>query len=103
MATLSCVGDGWRGIQPQRLPFSWSRQVVSTWRELARSMFAERAYQPVMTVEDLTTAIPPRIVKLHGTVPSQTPFVITEEDYRTCRGCFAPFVNTPEPCAKRDR
>ena len=54
----------------------------------------ERAYQPVTTVEDLTTAIPPRIVKLHGTLPSQPPFIITEEDYRTYPRRFAPFVNT---------
>ena len=61
---------------------------------LERTEVTERAYQPVMTVEDLTTAIPPRIIKLHGTLPSQTPFIITEEDYRTYRGCFAPFVTT---------
>lgn len=61
---------------------------------LERAEVTERAFQPVMTVDDLTTAIPPRIIKLHGTLPSQTPFIITEEDYRTYRGCFAPFVNT---------
>ena len=61
---------------------------------LERTEVTERAYQPVTTVEDLTTAIPPRIVKLHGTLPSQTPFIITEEDYRTYPRRFAPFVNT---------
>ena len=61
---------------------------------LERTEVTERAYQPVMTVEKLTTAIPPRIVKLHGTLPSQTPFIITEEDYRTYPRRFAPFVNT---------
>ena len=61
---------------------------------LERTEVTERAYQPVMTVGNLTTAIPPRIVKLHGTLPAQTPFIVTEEDYRTYPGCFAPFVNT---------
>ena len=60
---------------------------------LERTEVTERAYRPVMTVEDLTTAIPPRIIKLHGTLPSQ-PLVITEEDYRTYPKRFAPFVNT---------
>lgn len=61
---------------------------------LERTEVAGRAYQPVTTVEDLTTAISPRIVKLHGTLPSQTPFIITEEDYRTYPKLFAPLVNT---------
>ena len=43
---------------------------------------------------NLTTAISPRIIKLHGTLPSQTPFIITEEDYRIYPKLFAPLVNT---------
>ncbi|MGO1370182.1 SIR2 family protein [Senegalia sp. (in: firmicutes)] len=35
-----------------------------------------------------------RIVKLHGSFPSHTPFIITEEDYRTYPKNYAPFVNT---------
>ena len=61
---------------------------------LERTEVIGRAYQPVTTVEDLTTAISPRIVKLHGTLPSQTPFIIIEEDYRTYPKRFAPLVNT---------
>ena len=61
---------------------------------LERTEVTERAYQPVTTVEALTAALPPRIVKLHGTLPSQTPFIMTEEDYRTYPKRFAPFVNT---------
>ena len=61
---------------------------------LERTEVTERAYEPVTTVEALTAALPPRIVKLHGTLPSQTPFIITEEDYRTYPERFAPFVNT---------
>ena len=61
---------------------------------LERTEVTERPYQPVTTVEDLTSAVSPRIVKLHGSLPSQTPFIITEEDYRTYPRCYAPFVNT---------
>ena len=61
---------------------------------LERTEIPERAYQPVTTVNDLTTARAPRIIKLHGSFPSQTPFIITEEDYSTYPQRFAPFVNT---------
>lgn len=61
---------------------------------LERTEVPGRAYQAVATVKDLTSAFSPRIVKLHGSFPSQTPFIITEEDYRTYPKCFAPFVNT---------
>lgn len=61
---------------------------------LERTEIPERAYQPVTTVNDLTTARAPRIIKLHGSFPSQTPFIITEEDYCTYPQRFAPFVNT---------
>ena len=61
---------------------------------LERTEVPGRAYQPVTTINELTTAFAPRIIKLHGSFPSQTPFIITEEDYRTYPKCFAPFVNT---------
>ena len=61
---------------------------------LERTEIPERTYRPVITVNALTSAASPRIVKLHGSFPSQTPFIITEEDYRTYPQCFAPFVNT---------
>lgn len=46
------------------------------------------------TALDLTTAFSPRIIVLHGSFPSQTPFIITEEHYRTYPTFYAPFVNT---------
>ena len=61
---------------------------------LERTEVPGRAYQPVNTAHDLTNAFSPRIIKLHGSFPSQTPFIITEEDYRTYPKWFAPFVNT---------
>ena len=35
----------------------------------------------------------PRIAKLHGSFPSNRPFIFTEEDYRTYPRRFAAFVN----------
>ena len=61
---------------------------------LERTEVSGRAYQPVTTANELTTTFSPRIVKLHGSFPTQTPFIITEEDYRTYPERFAPFVNT---------
>ena len=53
-----------------------------------------RTYQPVVKASELTAAFAPRIVKLHGSFPAQTPLIVTEEDYRTYPRRFAPFVNS---------
>lgn len=61
---------------------------------LERTDVPGRNYQLVVKAEELPTSFAPRIVKLHGSFPSQTPFIISEEDYRTYPRRFAPFVNT---------
>ena len=61
---------------------------------LEQTEFTEKAYQTVTKASDLALARSPRIIKLHGSFPSQTPFIITEEHYRTYPKYFAPFVNT---------
>ncbi|MDD4349210.1 MAG: SIR2 family protein [Opitutales bacterium] len=61
---------------------------------LERTEIDERSYQPVVNACELTTAFSPRIIKLHGSLSSQTPFIITEDDFRTYPTKFAPFVNT---------
>ena len=53
-----------------------------------------RKFDIVVNKEDLVYSESPRIVKLHGSFPSERPFIITEEDYRTYPKDFAPFVNT---------
>lgn len=53
-----------------------------------------RSYRSVTKTNELTAAFSPRIVKLHGSFPAQTPFIISEEDYRTYPREFAPFVNS---------
>ncbi len=60
---------------------------------LERTEAPGRTYNPVTKPGDLTTAFAPRIIKLHGSFPSQAPFIATEEHYRTYPRKFAPFVN----------
>lgn len=61
---------------------------------LERTSVAGRSYHPVTTVEELTRATPPRIIKLHGSFGTGARLIATEEDYRTYPDRFAPFVNT---------
>jgi len=61
--------------------------------ERTRPFIIERKYDVVLTKEDIPYHMKPRLVKLHGSLPSHRPFIITEEDYRTYPQKFAPFVN----------
>lgn len=61
--------------------------------ERAQSGVFERKYDVVVTAADIVGRMKPRIVKLHGSLPSYRPFIITEEDFRTYPARFAPFVN----------
>lgn len=54
----------------------------------------ERKYDVVVNDSDIPGSMRPRIIKLHGSFPSNRPFIITEEDFRTYPRMFAPFVNT---------
>ena len=62
--------------------------------ERASEQVVNRRYETVLNKEDLAYANSPRIVKLHGSFPSERPFIITEEDYRIYPMNNAPFVNT---------
>lgn len=62
--------------------------------ERAANLVSSRRYDIVVNTEELVYSNSPRIMKLHGSFPSKTPFIITEEDYRTYPDNFAPFVNT---------
>ena len=55
---------------------------------------SSQKFDIVVNKEDLVYSEKPRIIKLHGSFPSERPFIITEEDYRTYPKVFAPFVNT---------
>lgn len=63
--------------------------------ERAADTVTSRRYNVVVSQEDLVNSNDaPRIIKLHGSFPSNRPFIITEEDYRTYPYKFAAFVNT---------
>lgn len=55
----------------------------------------ERKYQIIRDQKDLIySAGGSRLIKLHGSFPSNGPFIITEEDFRTYPNTHAPFINT---------
>lgn len=80
-----------------RLP--WSEILTTnydTLLERAAEGIFEQAYFTVCSREDIPLSKVlgrKRIIKLHGSFPSQRPFIFTEEDYRTYPEKFSPFVN----------
>lgn len=78
------------------LELPWSDVLTTNWDTLlerAKADLPERSYDVVLTPADIARTRSPRIVKLHGSLPSHTPFIFAEEDYRTYPARFAPFVN----------
>ncbi|WP_280550448.1 anti-phage defense-associated sirtuin Dsr2 [Halomonas sp. 11-S5] len=85
------------GLHVELLELPWVDVFTTnydTLLERASAKVVTRRYEPVVNKEDLPYAIKPRIVKLHGSFPSERPFIITEEDYRRYPHDYAPFVNT---------
>jgi hypothetical protein len=62
--------------------------------ERARPLVTSRKYDLVINKQDLACSEKPRIIKLHGSLPSADNLVITQEDYRRYPIDNAPFVNT---------
>ena len=75
----------------------WTDILTTNWDTLleraSQSTDREDTYGTVRTIADIPRTRSPRIVKLHGSMPSNRPFVFTEEDYRRYPKDFAPFVN----------
>ncbi|NOQ14913.1 MAG: hypothetical protein GQ583_10625 [Methyloprofundus sp.] len=74
----------------------WSDILTTNWDTLlerASENSLLQNYEVVYTPTDIARTRPPRIVKLHGSLPSHTPFIFTEDDYRTYPVKFSPFVN----------
>ncbi|MEI8018673.1 MAG: SIR2 family protein [Schlesneria sp.] len=61
--------------------------------ERAADNVFRRKYGLITNIAEISSARSPRIVKLHGSMPSQRPFILSEEDFRTYPRKFAPFVN----------
>ena len=84
-------------IHTRLLSLPWRDVFTTNWDTLlerARTSVAGRAYSVVRNMDEIPLANRPRIVKLHGSLPSHFPLIFTEEDYRTYPTKFAPFVNT---------
>jgi SIR2-like domain len=74
----------------------WVDILTTNWDTLlerAAAPLIGQTYEVVRSLEDIATTRAPRIVKLHGSLPSNRPFILSEEDYRTYPRLFAPFVN----------
>ncbi len=83
------------GLHSLLLQLPWKDVFTTNYDTLLeRTEVDGRVYQPVTRANELTTAFSPRIIKLHGSFPSQTPFILTEEDYRTYPKESVLFVNT---------
>ncbi|MGE7920639.1 SIR2 family NAD-dependent protein deacylase [Viridibacillus sp. NPDC093762] len=61
--------------------------------ERAKRNVYERNYQVIYDVNDIPNSTSPRIIKLHGSFPSNRPFIFTENDYESYPKRFSPFVN----------
>lgn len=79
------------------LSLPWSDVLTTNYDTLleraCRSVVSQR-YDIVVNPADLERSRRPRIIKLHGSLPIDRPFVVTDEDYRRYPFDFAPFVNT---------
>ncbi|NTV46527.1 MAG: SIR2 family protein, partial [Chlorobiales bacterium] len=85
------------GLHVELLELPWVDVFTTNYDTLierASAKVVNRRYEPVVNKEDIPYASKPRIVKLHGSFPSERPFIITEEDYRCYPHDYAPFVNT---------
>ncbi len=78
------------------LELPWRDVFTTNWDTLlerTNNRLSGRHYRVVNRVEDIPLSKAPRIVKLHGSVPSQFPLICTEEHYRRYPADFAAFVN----------
>jgi len=80
----------------------WADIMTTNWDTLlerAAEGAEEQVYDVVRTIEEIPAARSPRIVKLHGSFPSNLPFVFTEEDFRTYPARAGAFVNLAQQLA----
>lgn len=75
----------------------WRDVFTTNWDTLLERtcmVLPEPTYDVVYTPSHIPIVSQPRIFKLHGTLSSQFPLIVTENDYRTYPEKFAPFVIT---------
>ena len=78
------------------LTLPWSDVLTTNWDTLLERSAASDPnflFDIVRVPSDIACTHSPRIIKLHGSIPSHRPFIFTHEDFRTYRTRFAAFVN----------
>jgi len=90
--------DQWTpgALHKKLVALPWVDILTTNWDTLLERASATtlgQTYETVRTLEDISATRQPRVVKLHGTLPSNRPFIVSEEDYRTYPQRFAPYVN----------
>lgn len=83
-------------LHTELLKLPWADVFTTNWDTLlerAVDAVVDRRYDVVRTRDDIPASQQPRIVKLHGSFPSNYPFIFAEEDYRSYPIKFAHFVN----------
>ncbi|PJI41844.1 SIR2 family protein [Ferrovibrio sp.] len=74
----------------------WADVFTTNWDTLlerAADEMSLRRYSYVRKMNEIPTSRQPRITKLHGSFPSNGPFILTEEQFRCYPERYAPFVN----------
>lgn len=82
-------------LHKKLLDLPWADVFTTNYETLLErtQLSPNKKYDLVSRIEDISKTKKPRIVKLHGSFPSTTPFIFTEEHYRRYPVDFAPFVN----------
>ena len=83
-------------LHKQLMELPWRDVLTTNWDTLLERTKPEtpdRIYSCVRTIRDIALQSRPRIVKLHGSLPSHKPFIFTEDEFRTYPARNAPFVN----------
>ena len=86
-------------LHQRLLALPWVDILTTNWDSLlerTRDLVPTRTYHVLRHADELALATRPRIIKLHGSLPSTFPLVVTSEDYRTYPVDFAPLVNTTQ-------
>ena len=83
-------------IHQSLLKLPWSDVYTTNYDTLLERtlpQIIERNYQVIYDIRDIPNSASPRIVKLHGSFPSNRPFIFTKSDFKSYKEQFAPLVN----------
>ena len=84
-------------LHARLLNLPWRDVFTTNWDTLLERTIARdhpKGYSTLECAAELPLRDPPRIIKLHGSVPSQFPLIFTEEDYRRYPDDYPAMINT---------